>query len=58
LEECLAARRVWAILGLAEVSVLGHRLGAGTDVELFVDASDVGIDGGDTDVQAFGNLFI
>ncbi len=40
------------------MGVFGDGLGAGTDVELFVHAPHVGIDGRDTDIEALGDFLV
>jgi hypothetical protein len=41
-----------------QVGVFGDGLGAGTDVKLFVNAADVGVDGLDADLEHLGDFLV
>lgn len=45
-------------VSVGEVSIFGHGLGTRANVKFFVDASDVGVDGGDADIEAIGDFLV
>src|SRR4029077_3416310 len=54
----LTWQRLCAVFSQGDISVLGDRLRARADMELFVDAADIRADGWQADCEGIGDFFI